>query len=795
MKTPSSLAILFLAAALPTGAAAEPKNGARCDAEWLEKTYATMSQAGRTVSDERAEVVSDVIKLKFGHANTCDAATWRHLATVELVGEPILDPRTRQPIDGTALHWRSQAAGNYWKEGTIAHQIGLVLTVNDFYRVVDAKAAEISAAADEVLDAAKALGYVDYKVSEKSFAELSRGTSGGPIGAMKPRVVTVIAIDKQVAAPMPQEKYGPTLRKIIGDGPVFGEAVERFRLAVLGLEAELARMGKSSELAKKRGVQAEGLTDYSPPLPDTFVAIPADKANVVKEKYDSALEALVGPGTVPEFGDQGLRGKALLDPVDLALRNLIKVRSAEVDKIYDIAVKRLNGKTVGAHETAKRAEADGKDATPFGSAALKALAGTREYIKLDELYEAAREKKGLDDPETVALAKARDDLKAAALSTTIETGADGRPTVVFTGNGGRKHALSGIVPPQEGAQGDADRESAAAVVARFIIDEAHSRGAFAAIKAVVTDGGGLDKGGNYPSGVTNADLPAVIDVPPAIAKINAEGAGCKDPRDVYRNNYESYAARKQKAAAEIASGNSRTRDQIQSTQAREVEASKAECEKRKAAASALQADSFTPKAELAALRAAAKAEADAFCVDDLKEIDGRAKKAFKDQELLEKGDRDPNKNLPQANKELDEAAQLAIVGSVSQLRKDYTNPAGGRRVASLMFDAGLQSQNAEVKAKDLKKTSALALVWFMKHWPEGEELTGSAQAERKSQLADSLKNCKAGLGITPITVKTDDASKDSDISYGSPDKPDTVSRKCKIHADLTAFIKSRKAND
>ena len=90
MKTPSSLPLLLLFAALP--AAADPKPGARCDTEWLEKTRATMSQPGRSVSDERLEVVSDIVKLKFGQLKTCDAATWRHLATLEpIAGEVVMD--------------------------------------------------------------------------------------------------------------------------------------------------------------------------------------------------------------------------------------------------------------------------------------------------------------------------------------------------------------------------------------------------------------------------------------------------------------------------------------------------------------------------------------------------------------------------------------------------------------------------------------------------------------------------------------------------------------------------------
>lgn len=78
MKTPSFLAIVLFVAALPSGAAAAPKTGARCDSDWLEKTQAIMSQSGRSVSDERIALPTapdTVVRLQFGHLGTCDAAT------------------------------------------------------------------------------------------------------------------------------------------------------------------------------------------------------------------------------------------------------------------------------------------------------------------------------------------------------------------------------------------------------------------------------------------------------------------------------------------------------------------------------------------------------------------------------------------------------------------------------------------------------------------------------------------------------------------------------------------------
>lgn len=781
MKTPSSLAIIFLAAALPGAAAAAPKAGARCDVEWLEKTQAIMSQSGRSVSDERIEVVGDVVKLKFGHAATCDAATWRQLATVEPVGEPVLDQKTGQPVGGTALRWRNRAAGDFWKDTAVAQHIGLVLVVNDFFGSVDAKAAAVIAAADEVIDAGKAMGFADFTVSEKTLAELSKGTSGGPIGAVKPRLVTVFEEGKQKPASIPQEQFGPTMRKLVADGPTLGDSVVKFRVAVLALEAELGRLGKSDEFLKKRiSGGTQGLTDFTSGLRKEFVLVPADKASALsKDKYKSALDALTGPGALPELGDQGLRAPALLDPVDLALRNLVAIRSAEVDKIHAAAVKRLGGKTLVAYEVATRAAGDAKGATPLGAAALKALAETKEYAQLDALYDASLKKKGADDPETLAIGRAREEMKTAALSTKLEPDKDGRQAIVFTQNG-RKAVLGSIVPPKEGAEGDAARENAADIVARFIVEGAKQSDTYRSVaKAVLGGDAALNPGGSLPTGITSAELPVSKEVPPAIAKINADGSGCKDPRDIYRNNFESYAARKQKAAAEMASGNVRSRTEIESKQAAEEEASAAECARRKAEVAAMTVDSFS--GNLDAQKAAKLSVVEKWCKDDLTEIAARAKKA-KDAlaaDTAANAKRDPAKGITAANAELDAAFGVAIAGSVSSLRKDYINPKITARQRKVVEDAGLNAQS-------YPRLQAFSKMWFMERWPEGDELNGSAGEERKKILLAAIAKCKTDLGFEPLK------DQNSKVSYGNPENPDTVAKKCSIHKDLVEWIKLKK---
>ncbi len=765
MKTPSSLALLLLFAALP--AAAEPKPGERCDVKWLEETQAIMSQSGRSVSDERVEVVGNVVKLKFGNPKTCDAATWRHLATVEPVGEPVLDSRTGQPVGGTALRWRNRAAGDFWKDTAVAQHIGLVLVADDFFRVVDAKAAAIVAAGDEVIDAAKALGLADFTVSEKALADLSKGTSGGPTGAIKPRVVAVFAEEKRVPATVAPEQLGATMRKLVTDGPSLGDAVIRFRLAVLGLEAELGRLGGSDSLLKKRVAGAtEGLKDYTPGLPSTFVLVEATRPHALaQEKYAAALSALVGPGTVPALEDQGLRAPALLDPVDLALRNLIAVRSADVDRLHAAAKARLKGQTIAQFEVSARtsAEAAKLPENSLAASVVKRLSESRDYQQLDILYAGNIERHGADwakSPDGLAMSRAREEMLAAARSATVETAPDGSKVVVFT-QGGRKVALTSVVPDAV-EKSDSARNDVAGMIARYIVSGAKEDARNQAMWAAI--GGSGQPGQPLDSGLTGGEAALARTLPPESKKIKEGAAGCESPKDLIRNDYETYAARQREAAAEMAGDNVRSRNDVEKKRLEQLAAADVACKAKKAEAAAIKQDYFDDPAIAKAQREKAAAEAEAGCVAARQAIEDAARARIKELAAAEAGDRDPAKLRAKADAELAAAFGASILASVDTLRREYTKVASPRLKKLSALTGGSS------------KLTAHTAMWFDKEWPTDEA--------RKTELQAAVSDCAKALGLGDASASP---------SYRNPDKPDNVDEHCKINEKLTAYIKDSAA--
>lgn len=750
MKTPSSLALILLCAALP--AAAEPKPGQRCDSEWLEKTQALMSQSGRTVSDERVEIVGDKVTLKFGHAKSCDAATWRQLATAE-------------PAGGAALRWRNEAAGNFWKEATVAQHIGLVLVVNDFFGSVDARAAAIVAAGDEVLDAAKALGFADFTVSEKSLAELSKGASGGPTGAIKPRLVTIREEGKKTPATVAPEQLLPTMRKLINDGPTLGDSIIKFRVAVLALEAELGRLGASDDFLKKRvsGTIA-GLTDFTSGLPKEFVLVEAERANALKnEKYGTALTALVGPGTVPELGDQVLRGAALLDPVDLGLRNLIAVRSAQVDKVFEAVKKHLNGRTLAQYGVSARtaAEAAKQPENSLSAAVVKRLEESSDYAALDSMYAGNIERHGADwakTPDGLAMAKAKEDMLAAARTAKVDIQADGRKVVTFTQNG-KKVLLTSVVP--SAVENNASvRNDVAGMISRFIVagakEDARNKAVWAAIGGAGQPGQTLDTG----LGTSERELARTL--PPVPKAIKEGAAGCDNPKDLIRNDYETYAARKRAAAAAAGAASGLSRAEIEKAMVEDVAALALACKKKEEEAAALPKDFFDSPAVVKSKRDAAVAAVKAQCAEDKGKIEAKAKADIDAAGVTAaKRKADEEKLRKESNDELTKSFKDSIIRSVEVLRKDYTTT-GSPRLKKLAEMTGNSS-----------KLTAFTQFWFDKEWP--------VDAARQADLQAAVDACAKALGL-------EDAS--DSPSYRNPEKPDTVDKHCKISEKLTAYIKS-----
>lgn len=764
MKTPSSLALLLLFAALP--AAADPASGARCDVKWLEESQAILSQPGRTVVDGRVKVEGNAVRLVFGDPKTCDAATWRHLAVESPVGDDFtLDQRTGKPVNGTYLRWNNPAAGDFWKNATAAQQIGLLLAVNDFYAAVDAKAASVNAAGDAVLDAAKSLGLADYASSDKSLAQLAVGASGGASGAIKPRLAK---IDKIVPATLPPDQLGPTMRKLVVDGGGLGDAVIAFRVAVLELQAELGRQSRSVANLKKRVSGApDSLRDFTLGVPKDFSPVAADPT-VAKdaEKYTKALAAIAGKEPRTEFKDQGLTKEALLDSVDLGVRNLVAIRSAEVDKIHLLAKKNLGEKTIAQFEAGARASAVGAQApNPLAAATFKAMAGTAEYSKLDMLYENNKARQGdawVNSKEGKEMAAAREELKAAAFSAQIETDKDsGRKQVVYTHNG-VKTVLSGLVPSSVDAT-DESRAAAAAIISRSILEGALETAKKDAILAAL-------KGDGQPG----VDLPAVKtgtiiapkDIPPATKKIKDGAAGCDNPKDLVRNDYETYAARQNAAAAEMASGNVRSRNDVEKKRLEQLAAADAVCKQEKAAAAAIKQDYFDDAAVAKGERERAGAAADAKCVAAKQAIEEAAQAKIAAIAAAEKGDRDPAKILAATATDLEAGFAVAIDGSVDALKADYLK-AGSLRQKKLAEITGNSPRVAEYTG-----------MYFAEAWPKDPSMKDKKQA--------AISACAKALGF---------GDPKGGGKYKTPDNPDNVDKHCKVNEGLLAYIASKKGTN
>ncbi len=742
-KIPSALVLLLLVAALP--AAAQIKAGERCDTEFLGKVAGAFKAGGIVNDADRigTKVVEGVTipVLKLNEAKTCDAATWRYL------------------VSGTPPVWRNADAGKKWEAGNAGPGAEVLLAADSFFKAFDPKALKVLAAADVVIEAGVQLGIVAVADTTKPLSELLPGASGGPFGSLKPKAVTLVDAGKKSAVVAPKD-IGAVWRQLLderGASRSGGSSVIDFRMAILALNAEL---GRPAGAAFRTGLPAGYVT-----------AVAKDEVAMDDGKYDKALADLIGAGATPALDAAAARKGSALEPADLGLRNLIAVRADQVEKIVSAAKARLGSKTITGIEVAARHAVEAKGAKPLAGAALQALARDPKYIELDARYDGSLKGKGAEDPTTKAIGRALADMKDAALSTRIEDG-----FVVYTQNEQKK--VLNVLPP--GVAGAAAIEDVADLIAGLIVDRATASGAFKILNAVVI-GNTLEPGLKLDTGIKGPEVAVSKEVPQAIAKINADGAGCKDPKDIYRNNFERYATRKQAAAAKIASGNARSRSEIDALETKQTNDSAIECKSRKDAAAALKDDSFTAKVDGDATRAAALAVADAWCKD---ELDGIAKRAKAAQDALAEktakdGERDPYKGFTQANAELKAAFAVAVTGSVSELRKDYTNP-GSHRFKVLMRAAVLNPESVGPLVRRNK-------LWFMTHWPEGEELAGSDQKgdERKKALAASLSKCEADLGLSRI-------DKDSKVSYGNPVKPDTVAKKCGIDDALLKWIVAQK---
>jgi len=754
MKTPSSLPLLLLFAALPA-AASELKAPARCDTEFLNKVANDFKAGGIVVDADR--IVNKTANgltipaLKLSEAKTCDAGTWRHLAS------------------GTPIAWRNAELGKHWDATNAGANAGVVLVADDFFKVFDAKAKAVLDAADAVIAAAAQLGLVTTADTAKTFGELLPEASGGQFRALKPKTVTAVAAAAQTTA-LPPEQFGPTLRKVIdetGAASAGGSAVKDFRLAVLALNQELGDRGVSrAEVVKRLGAGAHAtIKDFTPGLPASYVR-PKTEEFAVDAKFKAALEALIGAGAVPALDDKTARNGALLDSADLAVRNLVAIRASQVEQIVALAKEKLKGKTITQLEATLRAAGTVKSApNALAAAVFSTLAQTPEYARLDSLYENNSQKPGwTDTQEAKDIFAAREAMKNAALSAEVVADpASGRKAVVYTPQGGKRIALGSLVPSS--VENDpAARERAAAVISRFIVEGSLADAKTKAVVAAVA--GEAPVGQPLQTGLTSAEgrLAAEVPLPPASKKIKEGAAGCDSPRDLARNDYETYAARQRAAASQMAGANVRSRNDVESVRLGALTAAAAECKKRKDAAAGIKQDHFDDAAIAQGERAKAAADAEAACAADVAAIETAAKDKIAALATLEAGANNPAALTAKADADLAAGFAVAIAASVETLRKDYTT-AGNARLRKL----------ADLTGNSSRLTTYTAL-WFARDWP--------LDASKKTELEAAVAACAKALGLGG-----------EKISYRNPDNPDSVDKHCKVNENLTKFIVDSKGTN
>lgn len=759
MKTPSYLPLILLVAALP--ASAEIKAGDRCDTAFLEKVSHDFGAGGIVADAARIENRSvagvTVPVLKFEEATTCDATIWRHLVTA--------NPRA----------YRNAEVGRHWDKSNAGGNAAVLLIASDFFKAFDLKTAEFFAAADAVIDAGVLLGVATSVDSTKPLSEVVKGASGGVIGAHKAKTVTVVESGKTNAGP---EQLGPTLRKLVDETGATkggGQAVVRFRLAVLALEAELGRLGASNAAVVKRvGNALPTAKDFLPGLPSGYVTLKADKATALDDaKFGVGLAALIGAGAVPALDSTAARTGSALESVDLGLRNLVAIRADQVEKIVALAKARLKGGKVTDIEAAARAAGEGKKApNPLAAAVFERVAGTPEYMRLDVLYENNKREKGdawVSSPEGKAVYEERQKLKDSAFSAKIENGA-----VVFT-QGGRTTALGSLVPSVVESD-PAARSDAAAVISRYIIDGTVSDAKYKAVVAAV--GGDGQPGAPLDTGLTGGEVAVSKDVPPATKKIREGSQGCEDARDLVNNDYEIYASRKRSAAADLATANVRTRNGIEAWRNNQLEASEKKCQQKKDEALSIKQDYFDDPAVAKAAKKKAWDAAVAWCAADKEGIEDAAKTKFADFAARVETDRNPNRLVAQADADLAAAFGVAIAASIDTLRKDYTTKGNARItcIESTEVDCSLKEnwKLTEITRGSPKLTVFTAL-WFATEWPQ--------EASKKEVLEASIASCAKALGL---------GDTDRRPSYRNPDDPNNVDSYCKVNEKITAYIKNVK---
>jgi len=218
MKVPSLL--LLLAVAAPAAPAFADGSAHRCDVDWLKAAQSTglgvaINDPGKYLTAAAGQAPTiDILN----PSKLCDATVWRSLAVLAPVGEPILDPKTRQPIGGVTLKWNDPAVQQEWAKGLSA-QLKILLDADARYQSIDKTGRDALTAAEAVVSAAEKTGVAARQEVAGPAALKKDGLTGDAYVADKGYVVSALADAPAGTTQDPAELKAAFLQVLDDDNP------------------------------------------------------------------------------------------------------------------------------------------------------------------------------------------------------------------------------------------------------------------------------------------------------------------------------------------------------------------------------------------------------------------------------------------------------------------------------------------------------------------------------------------------------------------------------------------------
>ncbi|HXS99639.1 MAG TPA: hypothetical protein VN915_03120 [Elusimicrobiota bacterium] len=758
MKVP---ALLLLAAALPSAALADgPAH--RCDVEWLKKAQNT--PLGGTIDDPNkylkpgASAGEPVVIDILNPTKLCDATVWHSLAVLEPVGEPILDPRTRQPIGGVRLKWNDPALQAEWNKG-LASQLKILIDADARYQRVDALGREALTQSEAVMAAAEKTGVAsrtdagtpaalkplgltgDQYVEDKGYtaaalAEAPAGTTQDP-AELKAAFTQILDDDAPPKAPKAKPAKSNALApKVSIVKYKTGTAVAAFRKAVVAL---------ANEVRGSHAAFADG-----------------DREAAVKFLTDPAIK---------KADDSGAYTAAALSPLDYGLRNLLALRAAAVSASLDAAKARLKGQSVaGALATDHRLPAN-QTSADMSAAVLRHLQGVKDYSDLSAMYDKESAHPDSDwmkanGSEVKAQLEA---YRADAAKTSVVVDAATKGRALQYSIGGQKVTDSGIAVA-ELDKSQAYRETIAEAVAQNIGTAPMNAKSQALLAALRGEGGAgtavaapltpdqQKAAGELPGPV---QTPVVVAAPPSPydALLKASPAqGFLGKLFSPKGSVERYYSKANEAAADEAHARLSRRVETEAAANDAAEAEQARQEAARSRLAAAPSDPDDSASVAAAKRAAALADFDAKAKAAVQAAHDGVIKADKGYMPADKAAADLKAKRDALNATVDAAYTDGVNKAVAALNAAYKTK-GTKQYAAAQSRSGY----------DTFYDQKLARVdqYFTQNW------AGAGQAV-------NVAKCKAALGF----------KMDGDGSGFKDPSPDNVDKRCGVQDGLVTVLRS-----